>query len=44
MSFVDNMLIPAMAAHQKNAEKIIDFYYDPANAAEVAAYISSDIT
>jgi spermidine/putrescine transport system substrate-binding protein len=37
--WTDNMLIPAMAAHQKNAEKIIDFYYDPANAAEVAAYV-----
>jgi spermidine/putrescine transport system substrate-binding protein len=37
--WTDNMLIPAMAAHQKNAEKVIDFYYDPANAAEVAAYV-----
>ena len=33
------MLIPAMAAHQKNAQKIINYYYDPANAAEVAAYV-----
>ena len=37
--WTDNMLIPAMAAHQKNAEKIMDFYYDPANAATVAAYV-----
>jgi spermidine/putrescine transport system substrate-binding protein len=37
--WTDNMLIPAMAAHQKNAQKIMNYYYDPANAAEVAAYV-----
>jgi spermidine/putrescine transport system substrate-binding protein len=37
--WTDNMLIPAMAGHQKNAEKIMDYYYDPANAATVAAYV-----
>ena len=37
--WTDNMLIPAMAAHKANAEKLINFYYDPANAAEVAAYV-----
>jgi spermidine/putrescine transport system substrate-binding protein len=37
--WTDNMLIPAMAAHQKNAEKVMDFYYDPVNAATVAAYV-----
>lgn len=39
MLWTDNMLIPAMAAHQKNAQKIMDYYYDPVNAAEVAAYV-----
>ena len=37
--WTDNMLIPAMAAHQKNAQKIMNYYYDPVNAAEVAAYV-----
>jgi spermidine/putrescine transport system substrate-binding protein len=39
MLWTDNMLIPAMAAHQKNAQTIMDYYYDPLNAAEVAAYV-----
>ena len=33
------MLIPAMAAHQKNAEAVMNYYYDPKVAAEVAAYV-----
>jgi spermidine/putrescine transport system substrate-binding protein len=37
--WTDNMLIPAMAAHKKNAEKVMDYYYDPAVAAQVAAYV-----
>jgi spermidine/putrescine transport system substrate-binding protein len=37
--WTDNMFIPAMAAHKMNAEKIMNFYYDPVNAAEVAAYV-----
>ena len=32
-------LIPALAAHKKNAELIMNYYYDPKIAAEVAAYV-----
>jgi spermidine/putrescine transport system substrate-binding protein len=39
MIWSDNMLIPNMAAHTKNAEKLMDFYYDPAVAAELTAYV-----
>lgn len=37
--WTDNMLIPAMAAHKKNAETVMNYYYDPKVAAEVAAYV-----
>jgi spermidine/putrescine transport system substrate-binding protein len=37
--WTDNMLIPSLAAHKKNAELIMNNYYDPAVAAEVAAYV-----
>jgi len=37
--WTDNMLIPAMAAHKKNAETVMNYYYDPAVAAQVAAYV-----
>jgi spermidine/putrescine transport system substrate-binding protein len=33
------MLIPSLAAHKKNAEAIMNYYYDPVVAAEVAAYV-----
>lgn len=36
----DNMLIPNKARHKTNAEKLIDFYYEPKPAAELAAYIN----
>jgi spermidine/putrescine transport system substrate-binding protein len=38
----DNLLIPstATAAAKANAEKLINWYYDPAIAAEVAAYVN----
>lgn len=38
--WTDNMLIPALAQHKKNAEMIMNYYYDPAVAAEVAAYVN----
>lgn len=38
--WTDNMLIPALAAHKKNAELIMNNYYDPTVAAEVAAYVN----
>ncbi|MBU6244880.1 MAG: spermidine/putrescine ABC transporter substrate-binding protein [Actinomycetales bacterium] len=37
--WTDNMLIPALAAHKKNAEQLMNFYYDPEVAATVAAYV-----
>jgi spermidine/putrescine transport system substrate-binding protein len=39
MIWSDNMLIPNMASHKKNAEKLMDFYYDPAIAAQLTAYV-----
>jgi spermidine/putrescine transport system substrate-binding protein len=39
MIWSDNMIIPNLAAHQSNAEKWINFYYDPAIAAKLAAYV-----
>ncbi|MBW5482823.1 polyamine ABC transporter substrate-binding protein [Streptomyces bambusae] len=36
----DNLLVPAKARHKTNAEKLIDFYYEPAIAAQLAAFIS----
>lgn len=38
--WTDNMIIPIGATHKKNAEKWMDFYYDPINAARVAAYVN----
>ena len=40
MLWTDNMLIPALAAHKKNAELAMNYYYDPAVAAQVAAYVT----
>ena len=38
----DNLMIPstAPAANKANAEKLINYYYDPAVAAQVAAYVN----
>ena len=36
----DNMMLPITARHRKNAHKLIDYYYDPKVAAEVAAYVN----
>jgi spermidine/putrescine transport system substrate-binding protein len=35
----DNLLIPVGSPHKKNAEMLMNHYYDPAIAAEVAAYV-----
>jgi spermidine/putrescine transport system substrate-binding protein len=35
----DNVLIPSTSTHKKNAEKLINYYYDPVNAAKVAAAV-----
>jgi spermidine/putrescine transport system substrate-binding protein len=36
----DNFVIPALAKHKKNAEKLINFYYDPKIMAQVVAYVN----
>ena len=36
----DNFVIPALAKHKKNAEKLIDYYYDPAVMAQVEAWVN----
>ncbi len=36
----DNMMIPIGSPHKANAEKLINYYYDPKVAAEVAAYVN----
>ncbi|NEB29896.1 spermidine/putrescine ABC transporter substrate-binding protein [Streptomyces sp. SID14446] len=36
----DNMLIPNKARHKTNAERLMDFYFEPEPAAELAAYIN----
>jgi spermidine/putrescine transport system substrate-binding protein len=40
MLWTDNMLIPPLASHKKNAEKVMNYYYDPVVAAQVAAYVN----
>ena len=36
----DNLMVPITSTHRRNAQKLIDYYYDPAVAAEVAAYVN----
>ncbi|MFP3987596.1 spermidine/putrescine ABC transporter substrate-binding protein [Streptomyces sp. E11-3] len=36
----DDLLVPAKAKHQKNAEALIDYYYQPKIAAELAAWVN----
>ncbi|MEY3624755.1 MAG: hypothetical protein RL696_136 [Actinomycetota bacterium] len=36
----DSFLVPMGSAHKKNAEALINYYYDPVNAAELAAYVN----
>lgn len=36
----DNMLVPIGSPHKTNAEQLMNYYYDPAVAAEVAAYVN----
>jgi spermidine/putrescine transport system substrate-binding protein len=35
----DNMLVPNRATHKGNAEKLMDYYYDPEVAAQLAAWV-----
>lgn len=36
----DTFLTPIGATHKKNVEQLIDYYYDPVNAAELAAWVN----
>jgi spermidine/putrescine transport system substrate-binding protein len=36
----DNMLVPIGSPHKANAETLMNYYYDPAVAAEVAAWVN----
>ena len=36
--WTDNMLVPNQATHKANAEELMNFYYDPVNAAQLAAW------
>jgi spermidine/putrescine transport system substrate-binding protein len=40
MLWSDNFLIPNQAKHKKNAETLINYYYDPEVFADVAAYVN----
>jgi len=40
MLWSDNLMIPNKAQHKKNAEIVINNYYDPAVAAQVAAWVN----
>ncbi len=36
----DNMVVPNKATHKTNAEKLMDYYYDPRVAAELVAWVN----
>jgi spermidine/putrescine transport system substrate-binding protein len=40
MLWSDNFVIPNQAQHKKNAERLIDYYYDPTVMAQVADYVN----
>ncbi|MFJ9040083.1 extracellular solute-binding protein [Streptomyces sp. NPDC102406] len=40
LSSTDNMLVPNKARHKTNAEKLMDYYYEPAVGARLAAWIN----
>jgi spermidine/putrescine transport system substrate-binding protein len=40
MTSTDNLLVPGKARHKTNAERLIDFYYEPEQAAALAAYVN----
>ncbi|MSY38895.1 MAG: extracellular solute-binding protein, partial [Actinobacteria bacterium] len=37
--WTDNMLIPPLVSHKKNAEKLMNYYYDPEVAAKISAFV-----
>ncbi|HEY3009187.1 MAG TPA: spermidine/putrescine ABC transporter substrate-binding protein [Micromonosporaceae bacterium] len=40
MIWSDNMLVPNKASHKANAEQLMNYYYDPKVAAELAAWVN----
>ena len=40
MLWSDNMMIPITSRHRRNAEMLMDYYYQPEVAAQVAAYVN----
>ncbi|MGC5330736.1 ABC transporter substrate-binding protein [Micromonospora sp. DT62] len=40
MLWSDNMLVPNRATHKGNAEQLVEYYYQPAVAARLAAYVN----
>ncbi len=40
MTSTDNLMVPNKARHKTNAERLIDYYYEPGPAAELAAYVN----
>ena len=38
--WTDNLMVPVGSPHRKNAEALMNYYYDPVVAAEVAAYVN----
>ncbi|MDR7251796.1 spermidine/putrescine transport system substrate-binding protein [Nocardioides sp. BE266] len=36
----DNMMVPITSTHRRNAETLMNYYYDPAVAAQVAAWVN----
>ena len=40
MLWTDNMVIPKGTPNKAQAERWIDFYYDPMNAATIEAYVN----
>ena len=39
MLWSDDLMVPAMARHRNNAERLMNWYYEPEVAAEVAAFV-----
>ncbi|REK88397.1 spermidine/putrescine ABC transporter substrate-binding protein [Streptomyces inhibens] len=40
MTSTDNLMVPNKARHKQNAERLIDYFYEPKVAARLAAYIN----
>ncbi|SMC32917.1 polyamine ABC transporter substrate-binding protein [Janibacter indicus] len=40
MLWSDNLMVPITSHHRRNAQQVMDYYYDPKVAAEVAAWVN----